>query len=150
MKIIIDGDATPKEVRKICEEESRKRGIELVLVCSFNHEISEEYRVVKVSKGNDAADYKIVEIFQKGDILITQDYGLASLVLNKSTAVINPSGYLYSEGNIDNLLHSRYIGQKVRRSGGKTKGPSKRSREDNENFNIEFKKVLNNLDENYK
>ena len=146
MRIIIDGDATPREVRKICEQESKKRKIKLVLVCSFDHEISEEYEIIKVSKGNDAADYKIVEIFEKGDLLITQDYGLASLVLNKSNAVINPSGYLYTKKNIDNLLHTRYIGQKIRKGGGKTKGPSKRKKEDDEVFKNTLRKILDDND----
>src|SRR6056297_3428613 len=146
MRIIIDGDATPREVRKICEQESKERKINLVLVCSFDHEISEDYEIIKVSKGNDAADYKIVEIFEKGDLLITQDYGLASLVLNKSTAVINPSGYLYTKKNIDNLLHTRYIGQKIRKGGGKTKGPSKRKKEDDEVFKNTLRKILDDND----
>lgn len=144
MRIIIDGDATPREVRRICEEESKKRNIKLILVCSFDHEISEDYEIIKVSKGNDAADYKIIEIFKKNDLLITQDYGLASLVINKAAAVINPSGYLYTKKNIDNLLHARYIGQKIRKGGGRTKGPSKRSREDDEIFKNSLVEILNN------
>jgi hypothetical protein len=141
MKIIIDGDATPKEVRKICEELSIKKNINITLVSSYDHDIRGEFNVIRVSKGQDSADFKIVEIFKNGDILITQDYGLASLVLNRAKAVINPSGFLYTQKNIDNLLHSRYIGRKIRQAGGRTKGPSKRSKEEDERF----KNILNDI-----
>lgn len=143
MKIIIDGDATPKEVRKICEELSIKKNIDITLVSSYDHDISGRFDVIRVSKGQDSADFKIVEIFKKGDILITQDYGLASLVLNRAKAVINPSGFLYTQKNIDNLLHSRYIGRKIRQAGGRTKGPSKRSKEEDERFKNILKDILN-------
>jgi hypothetical protein len=143
MKIIIDGDGTPKEVRKICEELSIKKNIDITLVSSYDHDISGSFDVVRVSKGQDSADFKIVELFNKGDILVTQDYGLASLVLNRAKAVINPSGFLYTQKNIDNLLHSRYIGRKIRQAGGRTKGPSKRSREDDEKFKSLLYDILN-------
>jgi len=138
MKIIIDGDATPREVRNICEREGEKNSIDILVVCSYDHDIEGDFKVVRVSKGRDAADFKIIELLKKGDILVTQDYGLASLVLNKAKAIINPSGFLYTQKNIDNLLHSRYMGQKIRRGGGKTKGPSKRKDEDN----IKFQNIL--------
>ena len=142
MNIIIDGDATPKEVRNICEEEAKNLGIEIIVVCSYDHDIKGDFKVVRVSRGNDAADFKIVELFNNGDILVTQDYGLASLVINRSKAVINPKGFLYTKENMDNLLHSRYMGQKIRKGGGKTKGPSKRNEEDNDNFKNTLKKIL--------
>ncbi|MFO7887146.1 MAG: DUF188 domain-containing protein [Eubacteriales bacterium] len=138
MKIIIDGDATPREVRNICEEEAKKVDIGIIVVCSYDHDIEGNFKVVRVSRGNDAADFKVIELFNNGDILITQDYGLASLVINRAKAVINPIGFLYTQKNIDNLLHSRYMGQKIRRGGGKTKGPSKRKDEDN----IKFQNIL--------
>ncbi len=142
MNIIIDGDATPKEVRNICEEEAKKVDIGIIVVCSYDHDIEGNFKVVRVSRGNDAADFKIVELFNNGDILITQDYGLASLVINRAKAVINPIGFLYTKDNIDNLLHSRYIGQKIRKGGGRTKGPAKRKEEDNYNFKNTLQKIL--------
>ncbi|HCX03819.1 MAG: DUF188 domain-containing protein [Tissierellales bacterium] len=143
MKIIIDGDGTPKEARRICEELSNKKNINIIVVSSYDHDIRGEFDVVRVSKGQDSADFKIVELFNKGDILVTQDYGLASLVLNRAKAVINPSGFLYTQKNIDNLLHSRYIGRKIRQAGGRTKGPSKRSSEDDEKFKSLLYEILN-------
>jgi len=142
MKIIIDGDATPREVRNICEREGEKINIDILVVCSYDHDIDGNFKVVRVSKGRDAADFKIVELFKNGDILVTQDFGLASLVLNRAKAIINPSGFLYTQNNIDNLLHSRYMGQKIRRGGGKTKGPSKRKEEDNIKFQTILAKIL--------
>ena len=76
------------------------------------------------------------------DILVTQDYGLASLVLNRASAVIHTAGFFINNNNIDGLLESRYIGQKIRKAGGKTKGPSKRRKEQDENFEKCLYKVL--------
>jgi len=88
------------------------------------------------------SNYKIVQIFKKGDILITQDYGLASLLLDKASAIIHTAGFFINKNNIDTLLQSRYISEKIRKHGGKTKGPSKRRKEQDENFKKCLYKVL--------
>ncbi|HCX61770.1 MAG TPA: hypothetical protein DHU59_04950, partial [Clostridiales bacterium] len=100
------------------------------------------FEVIVVEQSRDSVDYKIVQIFREGDILITQDYGLASLVLSKASAVIHTAGFFINKNNIDNLLQSRYISERIRKQGGKTKGPSKRTREQDENFKKCLYKVL--------
>lgn len=142
MRIIIDGDACPQKVREICEEAAKEFGIELITIVDIDHYIVSDYQVIVVEQGRDSVDYKIVQIFREGDILVTQDYGLASLVLSKASAVIHTSGFFINKNNIDSLLQSRYISERVRKQGGKAKGPSKRTKEQDENFKKCLYKVL--------
>ncbi|MGD9569471.1 MAG: YaiI/YqxD family protein [Sedimentibacter sp.] len=142
MRIIIDGDACPQRVKEICETAAKEYGIELIIVVDIDHYIVSDYQVIVVEQGRDSVDYKIVQIFKEDDLLVTQDYGLASLVLNKASAVIHTAGFFINKNNIDNLLQSRYISEKVRKLGGKTKGPSKRTKEQDENFKKCLYKVL--------
>lgn len=142
MRIIIDGDACPQRAKEICEQAAREFRIELIIVVDIDHYIISDFEVLVVEQGRDSVDYKIVQIFRDGDILITQDYGLASLVLAKASAVIHTAGFFINKNNIDNLLQSRYINERVRKQGGKTKGPSKRTKEQDENFKKCLYKVL--------
>lgn len=138
MRIIIDGDACPQSVLKICERTAKKYEIDLKIVVDTDHLIKSDFEVITVEKGNDAVDYKIVEIFQSKDILVTQDYGLASLVLPKAKGIVHTSGFEITAYNIEILLQARYISQRIRKTGGKTRGPSKRSKEQDR----EFEKIL--------
>jgi len=142
MRIVIDGDACPQRVKEICEIAAREFGVELIIVVDIDHYIVSDFQVVVVEQGRDSVDYKIVQMFREGDILITQDYGLASLVLAKATAIIHTAGFFINKNNIDSLLQSRYISERVRKQGGKTKGPSKRTKEQDENFKKCLYKVL--------
>ncbi|NYB75067.1 DUF188 domain-containing protein [Sedimentibacter hydroxybenzoicus DSM 7310] len=142
MRIIIDGDACPQRVKEICEQAAREFRIELIIVVDIDHYIVSDFEVIVVEQSRDSVDYKIVQIFREEDILVTQDYGLSSLVLSKASAVIHTAGFFINKNNIDNLLQSRYISERVRKQGGKTKGPSKRTREQDENFKKCLYKVL--------
>lgn len=142
MRIIIDGDACPQRVREICEEAAKEFGIDLITVVDIDHYIVSSYQVIVVEQGKDSVDYKIVQIFKEDDILVTQDYGLASLVLGKASAIIHTSGFFINKNNMNSLLQSRYLSEKIRKQGGKTKGPSKRTREQDENFKKCLYKVL--------
>ena len=138
MKIIIDADACPKSVREICLEKAEKYKIEVVMVIDDAHKLEGNFTTIVVGKDNDAADHKIVEVFSAEDILITQDYGLASILIDKAFGIINPSGFLYTQWNIDTLMYQRHINAKERSQGKRTKGPKKRVL----NQDIEFSKVL--------
>ncbi len=89
---------------------------------------------ITVEKGSDSADFRLVNLVKKGDIVVTQDYGLAAMVLSKGGHILNQNGSRYTNENIDGLLMSRHIGKKIRRAGGRTKGPSKRTKEQDERF----------------
>ena len=130
MKIIVDGDGCPQKARKICEEYAAYYMIDMVVVSSIDHNMDGAFRTIVVDKGRDSADFRVIEISEKDDIVVTQDYGLASLLLTKVYAILNPVGYRYTYENMDKLLMKRYMGQKIRRGGGRTKGPKKRKRQE--------------------
>lgn len=144
MKIFIDGDGSPvKEATiKIAEEQH----LAVVIVTSVDHYTRKEYpefvSFVYVDKGSDAADYKIVSLIQAGDILVTQDYGLASLVLGKKVRVLHQWGKEYTESNIDSMLEQRYHSAKLRKAGMRTKGPKAFTEEDRQNFCDQLRKIL--------
>lgn len=142
MRIIIDGDACPQRVKEICECAAHEFKIELIIVVDIAHYIVSDFTIMVVEQGRDSVDYKIVQIFKEDDILITQDYGLSSLVIVKAAAVIHTAGFFINKNNIDGLLESRYIGQRIRKAGGRTKGPSKRTKQQDENFKKCLYKVL--------
>jgi uncharacterized protein YaiI (UPF0178 family) len=113
------------------------------MVIDTSHELPGGYcEVVTVSKGADSADYAIAAMAGRGDIVVTQDYGLAAMSLARGALAINQDGMAYTDENIDSLLASRHMGQKIRRAGGRTKGPRKRTREDNERFEAAFAAML--------
>lgn len=144
MRVIVDADACP--VKDIIITETEKERIPVFLVSSFSHfsnkDAAPHVEVVYVDSGNDAADFKIVQLAEKGDIVVTQDYGLASLLLPKRCRVLHHKGFEYNRDNINHLLETRYMGSMIRKSGGRTKGPKPLSTEDKDNFHEMFKKVI--------
>jgi uncharacterized protein YaiI (UPF0178 family) len=113
------------------------------VIIDTSHELDDGYStVITVDKGSDSADYCIAGMAACHDIVVTQDYGLAAMVLAKGALAIDQNGMVYTGENIDSLLERRYIGQKIRRCGGRTKGPKKRTREDDERFEAAFGKIL--------
>jgi len=143
MRIIIDGDACPGI--SIIEKIAKKYEIPTILYCDINHFISSDYMEVKiVDSGFQSVDMYIMNESKKDDIVISQDYGVAAICLSKNSKVINPKGYIYTEKNIDRLLEERHISSKVRKAGGRTNGPKKRSSEDDERLRNNLIKLIEN------
>lgn len=142
MKIIIDADACP--VQDVVIEESAKRGKDVILVKSYAHysNVEQEAEVIYVDPGNDSADYKIVQLAVPGDIIITQDYGLAALALEKNCKVLHHTGFLYSKDRIDAMLFERHQSAKRRRSKQRVRGPKPFTNEQKEHFKEQFIKEL--------
>ena len=133
MKILIDADGCP--VVKSAVSIAKKHGIPITIVCDTSHEFSSDYaQIVNGDKGADSADFKLVNMAEYGDIVITQDYGLAAMCLAKSAKVLNQNGMIYTNDNIDALLLSRHTAKKIRNSGGRLKGPSKRTKQQDKDF----------------
>lgn len=133
MKIIIDADACP--VVDIAVGIAKERNLECILVCDNTHFIQKDgAETIIVDKGADSADCKIANLTEKGDVVITQDYGLAALVLGKGGKSLNQNGLIYSDTNIENLLFTRFIGKKERMAGNRTKGPKKRTPQNDADF----------------
>ena len=133
MKLLIDADACP--VVDIALRCAGKRNIEVLLICDSAHEMRREgATTITVSKGADSADFDLVNRIQPGDIVITQDYGLAAMALAKQVRVLNQNGMEYTNDNIDALLMARHTARKIRMGGGRLKGPAKRTKAQDEEF----------------
>ncbi|WP_333861169.1 YaiI/YqxD family protein [Clostridium sp.] len=143
MRILIDGDACPG--KHIIEGIAKKNHIEVIIYCDTNHILKSSYStVVTVDSGFQSVDMVIVNKVKSGDIVVSQDYGVAAMVLAKKAYAINPKGYIYHEGNMDKLLFERYISSKVRRTGGRTSNPKKRTKEDDKRLRENlFQLILN-------
>ena len=142
MTIYIDADACP--VTRIAEDIARKHGIPMMLLCDTNHVLTSDYSTVKViGAGADAVDFALINLCQRGDIVITQDYGVAALALGKGARAIHQSGKWFTDDNIDGLLMDRHLAKKARRSGKHhLKGPAKRTEEDDKRFAESFERLI--------
>ena len=143
MQIFVDADACP--VVDIVEKIAKEYNVPVTLLCDTNHVLSSAYsEVVIVGAGADAVDYKLISICHKGDIVVSQDYGVAAMALGKGAYAIHQSGKWYTNDNIDQMLMERHLSKKARRSSRKchVKGPKKRTEEDDERFAQSFEKML--------
>ena len=135
MKIYVDADACP--VVRIIEKIAREKAIPVILLCDTNHILSSDYSEIKVvGAGADAVDFALINICQKGDLVVTQDYGVAAMALGKGAYVIHQSGRWYTDENIEQLLLERHLAKAARKAGSKKhlKGARKRTRQDDIRF----------------
>ena len=142
MTIYIDADACP--VIRIAENIARKYGIPVTLLCDTNHQLTSDYSTVRIiGAGADAVDIALINLCKRGDIVITQDYGVAALALGKGAKAIHQSGKWYTDDNIDGLLMERHLAKKARRSEKHhLKGPAKRTKEDDGRFAESFERLI--------
>ena len=130
VKIYLDADGAPW--RDLVIERARWHGVTVVVVADYSHVLSlgKGVEQVMVDDGRDAADFAIINRVEEGDLVITQDVGLASLVLFKGAAVISPRGYEFFEDSIERQLAQRWSAHRIRRAGGRTHGPKPLSTDD--------------------
>ena len=143
MRVFVDADACP--VVRIVEKIAEKYGVPVTLLCDTNHVLSSDYsEVIIVGAGADAVDFKLISLSHQGDIVVTQDYGVAVMALGKKAYAIHQSGKWYTDENIDQMLMERHLAKKVRRGCSKNhlKGPRKRTAEDDQRFEESFEKLL--------
>lgn len=142
MKILIDADGCP--VVKQATQIAKESNIEVVIFCDTSHIINSDYaQIITVSKCADSVDFALVNEVKSDDIVVTQDYGLASMVLSKGGKAITQNGMIISDSNLELLLTSRYESKKARMSGAHLKGPKKRTAQNDEEFIKSFKSMLN-------
>ena len=143
MHIFIDADACP--VVGIVEKTAKKYNLPVTLLCDTNHILYSDYsEVIVVGAGSDAVDYKLISICHKGDIVVSQDYGVAAMALGKGAYAIHQSGKWYTNDNIDQMLMERHLNKKARRGSHKNhlKGPGKRTEEDDVRFAKSFERLI--------
>ena len=143
MQIYVDADACP--VVDIVEKTAIKYQIPVTLLCDTNHVLTSGYsEVIVVGAGADAVDYKLISLCHRGDIVVSQDYGVAAMALGKGAYAIHQSGQWYTDENIDQMLMERHLNKKARRASQKKhfKGPKKRTGEDDERFAQSFERMV--------
>lgn len=141
MRIIVDADACPG--RNIIEAVASQYNIPVIMYCDLNHVLRSEYSEVRyVDSGFQSVDMAVANECKGGDIVVTQDYGVAAMCLGKKAYGINPKGYIYENDNIERLLFERHISQKVRKSGGRTSNPKKRNSEDDRRLQYNLEKLI--------
>lgn len=144
MMIYVDADACP--VIRLVEETAQRHQIPVVLLCDTSHRLESVYsEVITIGAGADAVDFALINRCRKGDIVVTQDYGVAAMALGKGAAAIHQSGRWYTEENIEQLLLERHLAKKARRASGKQhlKGPQKRNKEDDVIFAQSLERLMN-------
>jgi len=141
MQILVDADACP--VKQIIVRMAMQRKIPVTMLTDTSHELRDGYStVVTVDKQADSVDYALMGLLKKEDIVVTQDFGLAAMVLGKGASAVNQNGLVFTDQNIDKLLMERHLGQKIRRGGGRTKGPPKRTKEEDARFEEALGRLL--------
>jgi uncharacterized protein len=133
MRILVDADACP--VKEIIVRIAKSCGIPVVMFIDTSHELCDGYsEIVTVDKARDSADFALIARAKAGDIVVTQDFGVAAMALAVGAAAVNQNGLIFNDGNMDSLLFERHISQKIRRGGGRTANHPPRSKEDDLKF----------------
>ena len=141
MEVFIDADGCP--VTDLAIGLARQYHIGCSIFCDTSHQIERDGAVtITVSKGADSVDFALVNRIHAGDIVVTQDYGLAAMCLSKHAIPIHQDGMVYTNENIDSLLFFRAAAKKIRNAGGRLKGPSRRTKEQDKAFAAALKKLL--------
>lgn len=127
MRIFVDADACPVPIKEVIAAEAHKNGLQAIFVCSTAHYSPQQAQVewLLVDSHAQAVDILIGNQVAPGDVVVTQDYGLAALAIGKGSYALSPRGHIFNQENIDNLLAQRHIFLKLRSSGGRPKGPAK-------------------------
>ena len=143
MQILVDADACP--VVDIVENIAKKYDVACILLCDTNHVLYSDYSEIKViGYGADAVDYALIGICKRGDIVVSQDYGVAAMALGKGAFCIHQSGKWYTNDNIEQMLMERHLNKKARRTKSRNhiKGARKRTEDDDKRFAESFEKMV--------
>jgi len=141
MQILVDADACP--VKEIIIKLAKQYQLSVTMIIDTSHELNDGYsKVIVVEQGRDSVDLKLVNLLQPGDLVVTQDYGVAAMALGKKAQALNQNGLIYTNENIDQLLFERHLGQKLRRAGGKMSSHKKRTQADDMDFQVALEKII--------
>ncbi len=141
MRILIDADGCP--VVNITIRIAKQYHMECLILCDTSHVFERPgAQTLTFSKGADSVDFALVNLVQKGDIVVTQDYGLAAMCLARCALPVSQDGMEYTSNNIDALLLARHTAKKIRNTGKHTKGPRKRTKEQDETFEKNLIKLI--------
>jgi hypothetical protein len=141
MQILVDADACP--VKDIIVRFAKKYNIPVTMLIDTSHILDDGYsKVITVDKGRDSADIRLVNMIEDGDIVVTQDFGVAAMALAKGAKVLNQNGMVYNDSNMDRLLFERALGQQIRRSGKRYGKVKKRTKSNDTSFEKSFMSMI--------
>jgi len=141
MRILVDADACP--VKDIIIRVAKQYKIAVTMLIDTAHELNDGYStIITVGQGRDSVDFALIKLLTRDDIVVTQDFGLAALVLGKGARALNQNGLVFTNDNIDKMLFERFLGQKIRRSGGRTTNHKKRTKVDNKQFEVSLMNLI--------
>lgn len=141
MRILVDADACPG--KDIIEKLGKEHNLEIIMYCDINHILTSDYCTIKyMDSGFQSVDMAVANEAKEKDIVVTQDFGVAAMVLGKKSFAISPKGFIYDNDNIDKLLFERHISSKVRRGGGRTSNQRKRNKEDDERLHRNLLRLI--------
>lgn len=142
LRILIDADGCP--VTGIAIDTAKENHLEAIIFCDTSHLFDfNGVKTITVSKGADSADFALVNEITEGDIIVTQDYGLAAMTLSRKGRPITQNGLIISDGNLNSLLAARHIAKKARMAGKHLKGPKKRTKEQDSAFKAALSALIN-------
>jgi uncharacterized protein YaiI (UPF0178 family) len=149
-KLFVDADACPKPIKEAVLAISQAYELKVFFIASYSHAMNHtgEAEWVLVDANPEEVDLYITNHVQRNDVVVTQDHGLASILLPKGVYVLSPRGKEYLEGDMSELLFSRYLSYKQRRAGYRTKGPDKFTNNDVKKFNEQLKEILSSNEGN--
>jgi len=144
LSIYVDGDAFPNLLKPILLRSLERLKIQTIVVANKKIDIgdSQYIRYILVEAGADKADFKIAEMVEEGDLVITADIPLADSAISKKAHAIDHRGELYSVDNIKQYLAMRNLMQAIRDSGEPTKGPAPFTQKDAHEFSNQLHKFL--------
>lgn len=145
MRILIDADGCP--VTRLAIKIAEEYGLEVIIFCDTSHIFDyPDVKTITVGKGADSADFALVNEIRCGDIVVTQDYGLSAMALSRKGKPITQNGLIIDASNIDMLLAARHSAKKARMAGKHLKGPSKRTKNQDIQFENSLKLILDKID----
>lgn len=132
-RILIDADGCPVVDESIAV--AKRCALVCLLLCDTSHRFERDgAQMLVFSKGADSVDFALVNLVRAGDLVVTQDYGLAAMCLARGVRVLSQDGMEYTADNIDALLMARHTAKKIRNSGGRLKGARARTHEQDDAF----------------
>lgn len=141
MRILVDADACPG--RDIIEKVAALHEVPVIMYCDTNHILRSDYSEIKyIESGFQSVDIAVANDARAGDVVVTQDYGVAAMVLGRKAYAISPRGHVYDDSNIDRLLFERHLSAKARKGGGRTAGHKKRNSDDDERLARNLEKII--------
>jgi uncharacterized protein YaiI (UPF0178 family) len=141
IKILVDGDACP--VKNIIIKVAKEYKISVDIFIDSSHIYENDYcNIITIGKGKDAVDFALINKTNKNDIIITADYGVATMAISKNASAIHPNGFIYTNDNINRLLMERHLSGQARRAKKRYSKIKKRTTDQDIKFENTFRKLI--------